>query len=139
MDQKLQKQLEAKGVHFTHLAKELVALLVTSKTPLSIHDIQSQFKKKSFNPYRSSIFRQLSRLTLLGFTEKNIFSNGKEHYCWIDGHHHHFECKECGQIEKIEMDKCCSIEDSVKHDLKKPGYQVTSHHLTFAGLCPKCS
>ena len=141
MKKELQKNLEKQGVYFTHLVKELIEVLVKSKKPLSIDELIKIFKKRKFHPYKSSIYRQLRRLSDLNITEESIFSDGIRKYCFIYGekHHHHFECKKCGKIKAIPMNSCEGSINKISNKLKRSGLKITSHALTLEGLCPKCN
>jgi Fe2+ or Zn2+ uptake regulation protein len=141
MKKDLQKDLEKLGVYFTHLVKELLEILVKSNIPLSIDEMKGKFNKRNFFPYRSSIFRQIKRLSDLNIIEESIFRDGIKRYCFIYGekHHHHFECRKCGKVTTIPMDSCEKIIDNISDKLKTSGLKITSHALTLEGLCPKCN
>jgi Fe2+ or Zn2+ uptake regulation protein len=141
MDKTLQKKMEEKGVYFTHLVKELINTLIKANKPLSIQEILKAFGKAKFFPYRSSLYRQLLRLSKLSFVEESIFSDGVKRYCFIYemNHHHHFECGKCGYIRNIPMKKCEDISSDVSKNLKRSGHKITSHSFTLKGFCPKCA
>jgi Fe2+ or Zn2+ uptake regulation protein len=141
MEKDLQRDLEKSGVYFTHLVKELLEVLVKSNAPLSIDEIADIFDKRKFFPYRSSIFRQIKRLSGLGIIEESVFSDGVKRYCFIYGekHHHHFECRKCGKIASIPMDSCGKMVGSISDKLEKSGFRISSHVLTLEGICPKCN
>ena len=141
MTKELQQELEAKGIYFTHLVKELVTLLVKSNRPLSIEEIQGIFAKKSFFPHFSSIYRQLKRLTGFGLIEESIFSDGARRYCFIHGkdhHHHHFSCNECGAIQEVEMGGCEQFLKPLYESLRKKGCRLLGHSMTLTGICKAC-
>lgn len=48
------------------------------------------------------------------------------------GHHHHFQCKSCSEVYDIEM---CPVKVTTE---LPDGFELTGHHLTLYGLCPKC-
>lgn len=48
------------------------------------------------------------------------------------GHHHHFQCRLCSKVFDIH---------ACPGDLQRlapPGFEVTSHAITFYGRCPDC-
>ena len=48
-------------------------------------------------------------------------------------HHHHFYCKECGQV--FELDGCL-----LKENVRVPrGFKLHDHEVTLYGNCPKCN
>lgn len=49
------------------------------------------------------------------------------------GHHHHFHCKECGDV--FDLDKC--VEGLKK--LAPPGFKVTDHEIILYGVCKDCA
>jgi len=141
MNKDLEKQLEERGVYFTHLVKELITTLVKAKRPLSVEEILAKFNRKKFNPYKSSLYRQLVRLSGLGVVEESLFSDGIKRYCFIyeRNHHHHFECNKCGYLENVPMRSCEGVTIKVSKKLKKIGHKITSHSFTLKGLCSKCT
>ena len=49
------------------------------------------------------------------------------------GHHHHFQCNECGKLYEMEG---CAIE--VNPELPA-GFRPTGHELFVYGLCDQCA
>ncbi|MBU0727954.1 transcriptional repressor [Patescibacteria group bacterium] len=140
MDKQLEEKLAKKGVYFTHLVKELVTTLVKANKPLSVDDVLIIFSKKKFFPYKTSLYRQLSRLAKLDIVEESVFS-GIKHYCFVfeEDHHHHFECDECGYVEKISAKNCDDFVSKISRKIKKKGHKTTSHSFVLKGLCSKCA
>jgi len=46
--------------------------------------------------------------------------------------HHHFRCRECHQLQDVEL-------DSVEVTLRERGFRVQSSHVLLEGLCPRCA
>ncbi|MBN2087354.1 transcriptional repressor [Candidatus Peregrinibacteria bacterium] len=136
----LQSELESNGVYFTHLVKELIYALMKAKKPLSIIELREIFKGNGYCPNPTSIYRQLNRMSGLGFVEESLFADGIKRFCFIynKNHHHHFECNKCGYIENVPMKTCSEVARGVSNRLKRSGHKITSHSFTLKGLCSKC-
>jgi Fe2+ or Zn2+ uptake regulation protein len=46
--------------------------------------------------------------------------------------HHHFRCRECHQLQDVEL-------DTVEVTLRERGFKVESSHVLLEGLCPRCA
>ncbi len=58
----------------------------------------------------------------------------------IIGHHHHFVCLICGNIEDFEVPEYFEKEIlEIEADLAKKGFLVEGHTLDLQGRCHKCS
>lgn len=137
----LQKQLEKKGVYFTHLVKELIQTLTKATKPLSFKEILSRFNKREFFPNTSSLYRQLLRLNHLSVMEKTIFSDGIKRYCLIykGDEHCHFECKKCGDVKNIPIKNDKNLNRQLTDIIKKYDYKITTHIITIKGFCNRCA
>jgi len=49
------------------------------------------------------------------------------------GHHHHFECRDCGKV--YEVDGC----PGKLGELTPPGFVLKSHELVLYGTCQACN
>ncbi len=49
------------------------------------------------------------------------------------GHHHHFHCRDCGQV--FDLQKC--VAGGLKN-LAPPGFEVIDHEIILYGTCKAC-
>ena len=52
------------------------------------------------------------------------------------GHHHHFLCRRCGQVEEVNL---CLMEEVTQYVQRHLKARVESHFLQIEGLCARCS
>lgn len=50
------------------------------------------------------------------------------------GHHHHFHCRDCGQV--FDLQKC--VGGGIKN-LAPAGFEVTDHEIILYGRCKTCT
>lgn len=132
--------LNRQGVYFTHLTKELVHVFRMKKKPLSASEILKAFNKMNFFPNPSSLYRQLKRLSEVKMIDATIFSDGTKRYCMESekDHHHHFECKKCGEVANIPFSHCKSLMKKITGELSRQKLTMTAHTITLEGFCAKC-
>ena len=131
--------LRSHGLKATPQRLQVLGLLVNSKKPVSIVELQ----KKSANADQSmdsvTLYRSLEALVEKMLVRPVDLRHGHTDYELIRAgkHHHHIVCEKCGAIEDFEW--CPEIE------LKKNILTNTSnfatlndHSLEFFGVCKKC-
>lgn len=116
----------------TKSKKEILAVLIDSKVPLSAKNILTKLKKYN----ESTVFRNLNQFNDLRIIQKIDMDSTESFYQtnFTDHHHHFAKCTECGDL--IEMNKCNL--DIYKKELKKKGFFITGHKIAFTGLCESC-
>jgi Fe2+ or Zn2+ uptake regulation protein len=77
--------------------------------------------------------------TLNAFLEKGLVSaetiTGKEiRYDLLTAPHHHFLCKECGEIIDIDI-RCPFVDREIEY---VNGHKITAVHGYFIGICKRC-
>jgi Fur family transcriptional regulator, peroxide stress response regulator len=80
--------------------------------------------------------------TLATFVEKGILrfvnlNTDSAHYELSKHHHHHLICKDCGEIESVDV--CNELLDKEAIAQSKKFKSVESHSVEFFGTCEKCS
>jgi len=82
-----------------------------------------------------TVYRNLELLAQMGKVRKLITSATEARYDGNLTHHYHLSCDNCGKIEdlyNIPLSVPGNIADSAT------GWEIVSHRLEFAGLCPNC-
>lgn len=135
MKENLQEYLKSKNLKFTKNRKIILEYINEKKEPFTAEDIYRTLLHD--HPINlSTIYR-----TLNIFLENNILQKTAE----IDGvlyfqkmekkHQHQLICSNCKSVIPIEN---CPLSEWKESLEKSTGYEITSHHLEFRGLCPKC-
>jgi Fe2+ or Zn2+ uptake regulation protein len=84
----------------------------------------------------STVFRAVATMEREGVIRRIELGDGKAYYEAGIDHHEHVRCEGCGRVAAVPG---CVLEDAASGVQKRTGFRVTSHHLVFSGLCPKCS
>jgi Fe2+ or Zn2+ uptake regulation protein len=67
--------------------------------------------------------------------ERYDIGDGKARYEARGAHHEHVRCISCGAIAEVPG---CVVDEATVAVEAGTGYQVKSHQVVFAGLCPNC-
>lgn len=135
MKQDVLDLLKEKNLKVTSNRKIILEYIEERKDAFSAEDLYKKFlPEKNIN--LSTIYR-----TLNTFWENNLIQKAAE----IDGviyyqkleekHHHQLICTECKSFLPIEDCPITEWKDTLEN---KTGYEITSHHLEFRGICPDC-
>jgi len=120
----------------TKLSLKLKEIFETSSRPLSVAVILRILAKFGFKPNKTTIYRQLERLTNEGIVEHVHFEGRALGYELAKEHHHHLICNNCDKIEDLEIKN----EDKLLSGLlNRKGFKPQSHHLEIFGLCTNCA
>jgi Fur family ferric uptake transcriptional regulator len=83
----------------------------------------------------STVFRAMQALERAGVVEQVDLGDGKARYETRREHHEHIRCTVCGTVAEVPG---CVVEDVMAQIQRRTGYQVSSHHVVFAGVCRPC-
>tara|TARA_R110001592_G_scaffold128619_3_gene340769 strand:- start:196 stop:663 length:468 start_codon:yes stop_codon:yes gene_type:complete len=86
---------------------------------------------------RASVFNVLNDLTGAGLIMLSDAGPGRAFYEASDTWHHHFVCRNCGNITDVP----CAIgrKPCLDAALPGPGFAVDEAQVIFRGLCPSCN
>lgn len=111
----------------------LIKLLLQKQCLCDAHELLLALAPSFPTFNKTTLYRELERLTLAGLVRKEELGLGKSYYELNDfDHHHHFVCEKCGKIEKIELKRCIDFE------LVPKRYKVRDHSLKLYGSCQLC-
>ena len=109
--------------------------------PLTLDEVLL-FKSDS-NLAQSSVYRNSTELVEAGVIK--CLASGKDHNRFelddsIIGHHHHFVCSDCGDIEDFHVSEPLEKEIlALEAELINKGLSVQGHTLDIQGRCKQCS
>ena len=92
---------------------------------------------------QSSVYRNSTELVEAGVIK--CLASGKDHNRFelddsIIGHHHHFVCSDCGDIEDFHVSEPLEKEIlALEAELINKGLSVQGHTLDIQGRCKQCS
>ena len=139
MKESLINLLRKQGFRITPLLKSIIDIFCQSDVHLSVLDLIAKLEKAAILPNKTTLYRQLERLTRMGILQENMFPDTFKRYCiQYQHHHHHFICDECGSIKSIAIDSCKSMTEELTNQLRKKGYAPKQHIIDFIGTCQHC-
>ena len=114
----------------------LLDFFVDSNEPADFQQISDWLANHGIEVNKTTIYRQLDRLVVLGQIEEIDLGEGKKRYEAIKGHHHHLYCTECNHVECFELEE--NIADQEREISRRTKFKIQRHILDFFGLCEKC-
>ena len=122
-------KLRDSGCRITKARTEVVEALLRIHSPITV-----QALAESVSVDEVSVYRTIALLVQEGFVEEIRMHGDTARYALSHGHHHHVACTSCDTVVHID----CGGEPKLPAQVK--GFsKITSHELTFYGLCKKCA
>lgn len=116
--------------HITPLRQSIIELIKTYHL-MSVKEIVVALEKSENFVNKSTVYRALEYLLAEGILLKLQFLDKDAQYEVVDEPHDHMVCTSCGLVEKTRP---------ASEELKHIGsFQVQHRHVTYYGLCKKCS
>jgi Fur family transcriptional regulator, ferric uptake regulator len=84
----------------------------------------------------ATVYRTLEFLAVNGIVLVADRGNGHLAYELSGASHHHLICRSCGA--QVEVDPAVLV-PAISQIERETGYRLNAGHLTFFGLCPKCT
>ncbi len=125
------------GLRPTKTRELLFQFLIQAKKPLAVPELLVLFAKKESVVNKTTLYRELEKLTALGVLQKVQLSAERVSYELATHHHHHFVCERCHTVQKVVFSE--TVFNVVEKALQKTGNHVTRHTLEFFGLCGVCN
>jgi Fe2+ or Zn2+ uptake regulation protein len=133
----LENRLKTSGYKITEQRKSILEVLIQCQGQfVSAETLFYKVKKIYPKINLSTIYRNLEILRTLKFVHKIIVNEESALFSlvFIDKHHHHIICKNCGKTEVIPF---CPIEN-LKALAEEKGFDLTHHKLELYGYCESC-
>ena len=133
-------RLRRDGQRYTENRRQLVRLLATAGTPLTIPEILQRRRDLA----QSSVYRNLVVLEEAGLVQKIVTSDEWARYELAEDlteHHHHLICSECGIVRDFTVPPGLErlVDDALAKVAKQTGFTLRHHRLDLVGVCPSCS
>lgn len=122
----------------TRTRKAVLALLESTKYPLSPSELYARLKKQSVAIDLVTVYRNLHALKTIGLVRQiKLHQEEQFRYEMKEGreHHHHIRCRNCGRIEDLLL---CPLKKLTALIEQETRFVVGDHSLEFSGWCPKC-
>lgn len=128
--------LRTHNMRVTPVLEEIMSYLKAEHIPCSAHEMLSVLDQKGLSPHKTTVYRILEKLTEINILQETIGADAIRRYCLVtDGHHHHFTCTKCGNVEHIPQSVCKSVLASLEQD----HHTVTGHTIEVTGICNICN
>jgi len=133
-------RLRKDGQRYTENRRQLVRLLATAGTPLTIPEILQRRRDLA----QSSVYRNLVVLEEAGLVQKIVTSDEWARYELAEDlteHHHHLICSECGIVRDFTVPPGVERldDDALAKVAKQTGFTLRHHRLDLVGVFPSCS
>ncbi|OGE83873.1 MAG: hypothetical protein A3B23_01310 [Candidatus Colwellbacteria bacterium RIFCSPLOWO2_01_FULL_48_10] len=120
----------------TKFTQELRGIFAASAKPLTVADILGILRLKKLRPNKTTIYRQLEKMTRAKDLEHVHFESRGLGYEKAREHHHHLICNSCEKIEDLVIKDEQKMFDRL---LGRKEFKAQEHHLEIFGLCMACS
>lgn len=141
LDAQVERRLLDHQVRFTKGRRRLVAALAEEGGPRSAAELHDALAGEV--PL-SSLYRSLAVLEDAGIVEPHFSVKGVTRYElaeWLQGHHHHLICLDCGSVEDLAL--TAPQEEKVERLVADIGSVVSfipvAHALEIEGRCERCA
>ena len=131
-------EIRASGKRMTRTRQAVLAVLESTKYPLSPAELYARLKKQNVAIDSVTVYRNLSALKSIGLVRQiKLHQEEQFRYEMKEGreHHHHIRCKSCGKIEDLLL---CPLKKLTSMIQRETRFLVGDHSLEFSGWCPKC-
>jgi Fe2+ or Zn2+ uptake regulation protein len=111
---------------------EILKFLDKNRTHPTANEIYSALKKRNPSLSKTTVYNSLDTLIKNDIIHEVMITKSESRFDFKIAPHHHFMCKQCGNIIDIEVE--CPYLDSMctgKHEIEEI-------HGYFKGICEKC-
>jgi len=109
-------------------------VIVDSDGPLTVDDIHARAAAAVGTLGIATVYRTVKLLMTEGRIHSVSLPDQPLRYEQADlGHHHHFQCRGCGQVYDLEE---CPM--ALPKNRELAGFLVEDHDVTLYGRCPQC-
>lgn len=141
LDREIEKRLGDRDVRYTSGRRLVISALAGSDGPKSAAQLHAEIG--STVPL-SSLYRTLAVLEEAGVLVPHFGAMGITRYElaeWLQGHHHHLICIDCGNVEDVALPgpyeaKVSAIVDDVG---SMASFTPLDHALEIEGRCSRCA
>ena len=130
--EKYVKILKDNELKVTPQRLEILRYLDENRTHPTVDEIYSKLKKKNPSLSKTTIYNSLGALNKNDIIQVLTISGSEQRYDFKTTSHHHFLCKECGDIIDINIE-CPNINTKLEC-----GHRIDEVHGYFKGLCKEC-
>lgn len=132
--------LKHNGARLTKTRLAVLEIFSREDHPLSVAEILLYLKKSGLTVNKTTVYREMEFLIEKSIVSAVFLDEKHTKYELNLGHHHHLVCRNCGNIEEVEMKEIEDLFEVVEKKLKqKMKFTNIIHNLEFFGICGKCT
>ena len=140
MGREVEKRLSDHDARYTPGRRKVVANLASSEGPKSAAELYARIGP---GVPLSSLYRSLAVLEEAGVVAPHFGSKGVTRYElaeWLQGHHHHLICVDCGTVEDIAIPHRFETQvQALVDDISSiAAFTASNHALEIEGQCARC-
>jgi len=124
--------LKANDLKVTPQRLEILKYLATHRDHPTVDEIYSALKKSNPSLSKTTVYNTLQHLGEHGLVHTLTISGSESRFDSVINPHHHFLCKQCGEIIDIE------VECQVARMVEAGGHRIDEVHGYFKGVCKNC-
>jgi len=131
--------LRAEHMRITPTRVAILGVLLASKSPMSLEEIQQAAEAAGAHPNYVTVFRTMAALEKLGLAHKVALNRSCAYFELDDPGQHkdHITCTECGHVTLMQEE--CPVSALEKRIEKSYGFSNVKHSLEFFGTCKSCT
>ncbi len=137
--EKISHNTMEKNLRSTPLRTEILSILDSQATPMTVSEIQKILNTKGMSPNKTTVYRQMETLITNNMIQKFSLRDGVVHYEIQKLHHHHFVCRDCERITCIADRALEENIHKIEQNLMKDGFHIQKHNFSFEGKCRTCT
>lgn len=141
MDREIERHLNGQGIRYTTGRHSVIAAMARADGPRSAAELHADM---GGSVPLSSLYRSLTVLEEAGIVVPHFGAKGVTRFElaeWLQGHHHHLICIDCGTVEDVALPQ--PFESQVLELVEGIGgivsFTPTSHALEIEGRCARCA
>lgn len=127
------KILKEKSIRVTPQRAEVLKVLYNEGGHLTAEQIYERIKAKLPAVSRATVYTVLELFKKNSIVREICIRPGKASFDSRIDNHHHFFCRQCGEIFDIDMRLCPAVR---KEEIN--GHKIEELHGYFYGLCNNC-
>lgn len=126
--------LKSRSLRVTPQRFAVYASLLTRTDHPTAEQILADLNQDAPRSSQATVYSSLQALRDVGLVREVLLEEGVCRYDANIAPHHHFRCRQCGEIEDIAWEKFQCIDlNQLRSGLKAEDYEITVH-----GLCDRC-
>ena len=134
---KLRSFMDKHGLRSTSQRRTVTDVFLRARGHLSIEELLAMVRERDPKIGYATVYRTLKLLKDCGIAYERHFGDGVSRYeiAFVDEHHDHLICLECGKIVEFENDEIERLQEELA---ARHGFTLKRHTHELYGVCADC-